>query len=321
MTLFKNILCVLEADEESSGILEQAALLVESNKGALTILAVLDSGRLPGKSAQQQSALLSDCAQRLNALAEPYRKKIEINTKVLKGKPYLEIIREVLRSGNDLVLKAVSPSHWQNRFFIRTDKQLLCKCPCPVWFIEQNVSQTSQTILAVVDVSDTHPPAELKLRQALNQQILKMATAMAMLARSELHIVQAWNLVGESAMRGSFIRTSEEKITAYAEQTKQQYIASLEALIEDWSSRLGKETFELLSPRVHLVKGWEQKEIPALAKQIAANLVIIGSFARTGVADLTMNNSAKAILLQLTSSFLVIKPANFITPVTVPENY
>jgi nucleotide-binding universal stress UspA family protein len=90
------------------------------------------------------------------------------------------------------------------------------------------------------------------------------------------------------------------------------------ALLRALESALGDETIGYLKPKTHLVKGWARKEIPALAKQIGADLVVMGTVARTGVAGFIMGNTAEAILGQIECSVLAIKPPGFVTPVTLP---
>ena len=80
-------------------------------------------------SADLQAAMVSAHAQELEALIDPYRTRIEIQTKVLIGVPFLEIIREVLRNGHDLVIKIPETRDWLDRLFGSDDMHLLRKCP------------------------------------------------------------------------------------------------------------------------------------------------------------------------------------------------
>ena len=66
---------------------------------------------------------------------------------------------------------------------------------------ETREPKTYQRILAAVDVDDSYPPAELGTRQALNLLVMEIAGALAVSEFSELHVVHAWEAIGESAMR------------------------------------------------------------------------------------------------------------------------
>ena len=76
---------------------------------------------------------------------------------------------------------------------------------------------------------------------------------------------------------------------------------------------------EHLRPQTHLIEGDPRSKIPALAKKINADLVIMGTVARTGIPGLFMGNTAETVLNKLDCSVLAIKPHGFVTPVTLEE--
>ena len=327
MNLFKDILCVVEPETVSKQILERAVSLAENNQGNLTVVSVVEHviagiGMPKGGSisADLQAAMLDSQMQKLTTLVEPHRKRVKIETKVLVGTPFLEIIREVLRNGCNLVIKIPEHQDWLNGLFGSDDMHLLRKCPCPVWLIKSQAPKTYQRILVAVDVDDAYPPKEMASRRALNTQILEMASSMALAESAELHVGHVWDAVGESALRsGGFMGRSEEEVDAYVEQAKRQHSDNLNALLHEVASGQGRDALDYLEPKLHLVKGGARKEIPALAKQIEADLVIMGTVARTGVPGFIMGNTAETILNQVDCSVLAIKPLGFVTPVTLED--
>jgi universal stress protein E len=84
----------------------------------------------------------------LQTMVAPWSKKIEIQTKVLIGTPFLEIIREILRNGQDLVIKMTESSSLLDQVFGSDDMHLLRKCPCPVWLFKSNSPKLYKRILA-----------------------------------------------------------------------------------------------------------------------------------------------------------------------------
>ena len=324
MKRFKNILCVVEPGEACKPALARAVTLAENNQAGLTVVDVTAQitagiGMPEGGpiSADLQAAMVSAHAQGLETLIDPYRKRIEIQSKVLIGTPFLEIIREVLRNAHDLVIKIPENPDWLDRLFGSDDMHLLRKCPCPVWLIKPQAPKSYRRILAAVDVDDAYPPAEMESRRALNRQILEMASSLALSEFAELHILSVWHAIGESAMGGAFMYTPEEKIIAYVEQVRRQHESSLDGLVREVTSNLGQDAMGYLKPQTHLVKGWARKEIPALAKRIEADLVVMGTVARTGIPGFIMGNTAETILNQIDCSVLAIKPPGFVTPITL----
>jgi nucleotide-binding universal stress UspA family protein len=94
---------------------------------------------------------------------------------------------------------------------------------------------------------------------------------------------------------------------------------TLNAFLRAVASARGRDVLDYLKPQTHLVKGRARKEIPALAKQIEADLVVMGTVARTGVPAFIMGDTAETILNQIGCSVLAIKPPGFATPVTLED--
>ena len=324
MQRFKDILCVVRPGESCQDTLERAAVLTENNQAKLTVVDVIervtagigmpDGGPI---SAALQAAMISAHEARLLPLIEPYRKRLDFDFRILVGTSFLEIIREVLRHDRDLVIKAADTQDWMDRLFGGNDMHLLRKCPCPVWLIKPRQPAGHRRILAAVDVDNGYPPEEAAAIAALNRQVLEMASSMALAEFAELHIVHVWEAVGESVMRSAFMRLSEAKIADYVEQVQAQREQSLEQLLTEMRTRLGEKSFAYLKPRTHLLRGWARKEIPALAKQIHADLLVMGTVARTGIPGFIIGNTAETILNQIDCSVLAIKPPGFATPVTL----
>jgi nucleotide-binding universal stress UspA family protein len=325
MKRFKNILCVMESEDACQSALERAMTLAENNQATVTVATVTErlklSGGMPGGGSvppDLQDRVTAAQTQWLETLVEPYRERIEVNTLVLTGTPFLEIIRDVLRNGRDLVIKCPESPDWLNRFLSSDDMHLLRKCPCPVWLVKPETSASYQSILAAVDVDDSYPPEELKTRQALNTIIMELAGSMAVSEFAELHVVHAWQAIGESAMRdGAFMHRPEEEVNAYVEQVRAHHARRLDELMRDAGAKLGSDAMDYLKPQLHLLKGLARKEIPALAKRLQVDCIVMGTVARTGIRGFIMGNTAETILEQIDCSVLAIKPPGFETPVTL----
>ena len=115
--------------------------------------------------------------------------------------------------------------------------------------------------------------------------------------------------------RGAFKVMAESEIDAYVEKLRRHESANLDTLLQEVASSQGRASLDYLKPGIHLVKGWPREEIPALAKDVEADLVVMGTVARTGVPGLIMGNTAETILNHLDCSVLAIKPPDFVTPV------
>lgn len=326
MNMFNDILCVVDVREDCTAALERAVSLAESNQARLTVLDVVDRitagiGMPDGGpiSADLQSAIVATDIQALEALVDPYRKRVSIKVEVRKGTRFMETIRQVLNSGHDLVIKVPEKLDWFDRLFGCDDMNLLRECPRPVWLVKPQIKKSYRVILAAVDTDDGYPRAELRSRDAVNREILEIACSVALSDFAELHIVHTWQAIGESAMRGALMHTPETEIINYVEQVRRQHETKLNRVVHEVTSQLGEEIFDFLNPQIHLIKGGARKEIPELAKQLQADVIVMGTVARTGVPGFIMGNTAETILSQINCSVLAIKPADFETPVTLED--
>lgn len=328
MKRFKDILCIVEPENKCKLALERAVTLAENNQANLTVITVAspvniginmpEGEPVPIKSVQLQEAAVNSHEQELETIVEPYRQRMKIETRVLTGTPFLEIIREVLRNAHDLVVKCPDTPDWLDRLFSSDDKHLLRKCPCPVWMVRAQTGESFDRILAAVDVDDNYQPKDLKTRQALNEMVIELASSLALAEFAELHIAHAWEATGEEFMRhGAFMQRPEQEIDAYVDQVRQHHAQLLDTLIAQVSAKLGKDTTDFIKPQLHMTKGAARKVIPELAEELQVDCIVMGTVARTGVPGFIMGNTAETILEQLGCSVLAVKPAGFVTPVTI----
>ena len=328
MKRFKQILAVIDAGRSPHAALERAVSLARNNQANLTVVTVTprvtvgigmpDGGPI---SAELQEAATAEAQDRLDEAVSAYRSQITIVTRVLMGTAFLEIIREVLRHGHDLVIKVPEDPSWLERLFGSDDMHLLRKCPCPVWLVKHPHSGPYRRILAAVDVDVDHRSAELATRHGLNVKILELAMSLALSDFAELHIAHAWVAIGESAMRGAFLHRPDTEVISYVEQARQQHGQGLDDLLNEVLETRSADALRFLNPTRHLPKGQAQQEIPRLARSLGADLVVMGTVARTGVAGLFIGNTAEAILEQIDCSVLAVKPEGFETPVSLEQRY
>ena len=322
MKRFRNILFVADPEKTCRPALERAVLLAENNQAELTVVDViprLSAGfrlRDGGATAEDlQSAAAKQHLCRLDALIKPYAPRLDIRVKVLTGTPYLEIIREVLRSKHDLVIRPPEDAGWFGRLFGSDDMNLLRQCPCPVWAIKCKGSGSFQRILAAVDVDDSLRPEEM--RHAMNLRILEIAGTLALSEFADLYVVHVWDAIGEILLRGTVVSTPETEVAVYVDQVRERHASYLAALLQEVTGILGADALDYLKPKTHLLRGEARKKIPVLARKLGVDLVVMGTVGRGGIPGLLMGNTAETILQQVDCSVLAIKPPGFVTSVAL----
>lgn len=170
-------------------------------------------------------------------------------------------------------------------------------------------------ILAAVDFD---PMKSEPVEQALNLSILDLAISLALSDFAALHLDHAWEGFAEGTIRARGDKMTKD-IAAYVDNEHMLHRKGLDRLAETLRDRIGAEAYQYLSPRFHLPKGAPKTVVAAVAEELRADLVVMGTVARTGISGLIIGNTAEAILDQLACSVLAIKPPGFTTPVKLAE--
>ncbi len=309
MQQFKNILLILNVEDQETTALDKAVSLARKNGARLTLFSVLQEppgyqGYSVSVTQYQLKSAITERREWLRGLAVGLPKdEVEVAINVVQGSSFLEIIRQVLREQHDLVIiTAEQKNDLPTRLFGTTSMHLMRKCPCPVWVVKRTQTQSFSRILAAVD------PSVHDLEQdSLNPLILQLAAGMAHKEAAELHIVHVWYLFGE---RYGHSRGMSEDAQEAREQAKSQYKQGLDAL-------LNQADITDVKPQLHLLEGDPEKRIPELAAQQDINLLIMGTVCRTGIAGFLIGSTAEEVLNQVDCSVLTLKPEGFVTPVTL----
>jgi len=317
MKRFSNILFVAESHVDDPVVFNQAITLASNNQAQITVVGVVDSLDVPKASAHTASDLLDAMIRQRQEQLETLvlsgsESAPKMETKILVGKPFIEIIREVIGHQRDLVIKSVGNiKDMRQQLFSSTDKKLLRKCPCPVWLIKSTEQQGYREILVGLDYEPENPENE-----ALNLQILEMASSLALSESSQLHVVHAWYFPHESFLRSPRVGNTEAEVGAMVEEEESKRRRWLSNIVEKGCAAQGREAASYLDPQLHLAKGNAQIVVPQLAKELGAKLVVMGTVGRTGIPGYIMGNTAETILSRVDCSVLTVKPRGFISPVT-----
>jgi nucleotide-binding universal stress UspA family protein len=265
-------------------------------------------------SEQLQSALVQDRQEVVESVVAPYRNRISIETGVLVGTPFLEVIREVMRYKHDLVVKTAEDPEWLDRLLGSDDMHLLRKCPCPVWMLKPGAPARFRNILATVDVDDDQSSGELEIQKALNDQVLQLSASLAVTEQAELYVGHAWDAIDANSLRGRLLRSLHAHLSQYNESVRQHRLENVNLLLDRLAPDLRPENLEI---QTQLVEGAPHMAIPAMACDIKADLVVMGTVARTGIPGFIVGNTAEMILSQIACAVLAVKPPGFSSPVKI----
>jgi len=306
--------------------LNLAVDLAEKNGGQVDLISVIELPSIMFTSSTAvllQSRWQKDTEEELVGLAREADPNGNLKTKVLTGKPHIQIVCEVLRHGYDLVIKPIGPSGLIDRLLGRVDMKLLAQCPCPVWLSKGEAYGAFDHVLAAVDAAfDAYgggKPEDEEAEDALNRQILELAFSLCADSKAELHVGHAWYPPFLSTYARARANIPEKEIAAYVSGVKREHTNWLKRLMTKASKWVGPDVFKSIKSHTHLRHGGPDKEIPKLISEIQSDLVIMGTVARTGISGLVMGNTAEKILDKVTCSVLAVKPPGFVSNVTLDD--
>jgi len=308
MERFKNILFSSCGGKEDLAALDRATRLAVSNRARLTLVRVLEELPLAASYFLPKNHLskLEDAARTLaendlKALVKRVDPAIKVETRILTGKVFIELIRAVLTNAHDLIIKPKQASA-KGTSLDSIDLHLLRKCPCPVWIIKSTQRKPFGKILIAVDPDPSDPE-----RLSLHTDLLKIGTSLASSEQGKVEVVHTWILDGEQTLRGPRFKMGEAQIAVLADKaqkTHQEWLAQLLAPYADQSIKSS------------VVKGEPGPTLAALIEKKKPDIVVMGTVARTGLPGLLIGNTAEYVLGQINCSVLAIKPRGFKTPVS-----
>jgi nucleotide-binding universal stress UspA family protein len=310
MQRFRNILLVHERRPRGRKARNRAVDLAARNEARLTLVEVADpvpsSGatyQTPGGEIDLQTLVARELESALQEkAAELSNGSLAVDSRVLFGNPFMEIMRQVHEGGHDLVLlTAEGDGGLKDHLFGSLSRHLLRKCPCPVWVVRPARRKKSIRVLAAVNPAETHPSA-----RNLDRTVLEMASSLARMYAGKLDIVHVWQQAPRSGRvhRNVIARWNADLLTA-AEQRVTEMLAP--------------HDFSDLAPRIHLPGGPTGLRIVEVAEERKVDVVVMGTLSRTGLQGMIMGHTCESVLRHVDASILAVKPEGFVSPVTFED--
>lgn len=320
MQRFRNILYVTDTSLKDTAALDQAVDLAERNGAELTIVEVMD--RLSVLTTRQTASIIRRVRVRerkaeLAELVSGISGRVKAKSEILEGRAFLEIIRKVMSSGHDLVIKpAGGRARGLGRLFSSTDLHLLRKCPCPVWLIKPVKPKRKRRIFAAVDFDDVETG---DVEQTLNRQIVELAISLAHMQGCDLRVLHVWDPFLGRMLASPRAGLAPEQVVKYVKDEKAAHSRQFESLMRDAERWVGRDVYGAVDPATSMVKGQAGPTIVQQVRTHKADLLIMGTVGRGGVEGLLIGNTAEQILDEIECSVLAVKPPGFISPVRLPE--
>jgi universal stress protein E len=307
MTKTPRILVVVDPTANTHPALRRAARVAGSLGWGLDLLICLQDGlppRLPVTDPRTvRRTLLAAQLRRLQELGHDCA-GLSVQAKVVWDRPLHEaIIRETLRSESRLVMKDTHFHSAISRALItNTDWHLIRECPAPLWLVRSATWADKPIVTAFVDpLHENDKPAEL------DHHILREAALFAGRLGGAVHAVHCFDAGSLNAAATAGPEDGAGHPESIAAQMQADHAAKTAELAA---------THGIAPDHVHLHDGAVVDSIPAAARQLSADLAVMGAVARSRIAQAFLGHTAEQVLDRLPCDVLVVKPARFESPVT-----
>lgn len=318
--MFHKILVAVDFSEPSRAAARQAAALAKlcgadlalahvtrDIRSAIEVMTFGGSGGLVSANVDVMEAdARSQSDEQLNQLADECRAAgVKVGCRTLVGTPFFQLIRQVQGEGFDLVVAGSHGHSPLRRMWIGgTTGKLVRKCPAAVWVVSGRAAGRKKlgaprSILAPCDFS----PVSLKAAA--------LAAALAVRADAELHLLHVYNT---DDLQGIVPATDEveEELGRYRRLVRRSVVERLRQTLDELGAQ--PRRFSL-----HATPGTPWPTIRKVARRLRADLIVMGTVGRGGLAGMLIGNTTEKVLHESETSLLSVKPDDFVSPVPEAE--
>ena len=281
---------------------KKAIWLAAAKRASVTLFSALDD-ETTGPEVQIEGVEVQDTRDVVNEMLAPFLqeaqdKGVAIASKIVVGRGWLELTKEVIREGYDLLIvgtKNVAAS--QQMIYGSTDVKLLRKCPCPLWITRPDVNPLEVTTIVAAD--DLSPVAN---------KVLNAAVTAASLISARLLVVHAIAYRLESALKRT--ECPMEMLDEYRDKVRRDAEQHI-------STRLAQTDYRTLDQGTQILiqAGPADTIIEQAVVDHDADLLVMGTIARGGIPGFVIGNTAERLLPRLKCSILAVKPDDFVSPI------
>lgn len=308
MSEFQKILAVIDPETDEQKSLNRALEIAEQTGGSVTaFLTIYDLSyevttmlSVEERETMRQ-AVVDDRTDWLADLVENKvgNRVLSVDVKVVwHNRPYESIIVETIDNNYDLIVKGTHEHDTlKSVIFTPTDWHILRKAPVPVLLVKDHDWQENGQIIAAVNVG-TEDPAHAQL----NDRVTSVALAFANKFKGSVNLVNAY----PGTPVNIAIEIPEFDPKGYNESIKNYHLESM----EKHATKRG-----INMDHCFVKEGLPEDVIPAVARNIDAELVVIGTVGRHGISAALIGNTAEHVIDRLDCDVLALKPDDFESPI------
>jgi universal stress protein E len=306
MASFSRVLCVIDPTEKEQPALARAAWLAKRTGAALDLLICYYNEYLGGEWFSDSTSLqkaradvLEGLRERLEILANPLRADglVVATTAVWYHPLYQGIARQALALKSDVVFKDTHHHSALSRsFFTNSDWNLIRACPVPLWLVKPGEFSDEPQLIAAVDPLNEHDkPA------ALDDEILILSKSLATDVNGDVHAFHSYDpRIALSTATASAYAPVSFPLPEIEEELCKQHQRKFTEVVD---------FHQIPEDHTHLVSGLVHEELPELANNLDAAVVVMGAVSRNTMKRVFIGATAERTLEHLPCDLIVVKPS------------
>lgn len=304
---YKKLLVVIDPTTEQQKALKRALLIAEKTGASVTaFLSIYDFSyemttmlSVDERETMRQ-AVVDDRTEWLTELLAKQVKSssLAVDAKVVwHNRPFESIIYEAMEQGFDLIVKGTHEhGGLKSVIFTPTDWHLMRKAPVPVLLVKEHEWPEQGQIIAAVNVGTADEE-----HNSLNQKVTHTALEFARTLNGQVNLVNSY----PGTPVNIAIEIPEFDPGSFNESVRNHHNDAMKT----FASTHG------VAPQHCFVKeGLPEDVIPAVAKEVDAELVVIGTVGRHGISAALIGNTAEHVIDMLDCDVLAVKPDGFVSP-------
>ncbi|GAB3018114.1 universal stress protein UspE [Bowmanella dokdonensis] len=307
MINYNKLLVVIDPTQEQQKALGRAMDLARKTGASLTaFLSIYDFSyemttmlSVDERETMRQ-AVVDDRTEWLTELVDKQvtDKSLSVDVKVVwHNRPFESIIYETLENQYDLIIKGTQGhGGLKSVIFTPTDWHLMRKAPVPVLLVKEHEWPEGGNILAAVNVG-----TEDEEHKSLNQRVTRTAMEFAKTLNGRVNLVNSY----PGTPVNIAIEIPEFDPASFNQSVRNHHQDAMKTFAS---------TYGVTDEQCFVQEGLPEDVIPQVAKDMDAELVVIGTVGRHGISAALIGNTAEHVIGTLDCDVLAIKPEGFVSP-------
>ncbi|TKB50456.1 universal stress protein UspE [Ferrimonas sediminicola] len=303
----ERLLVVIDPDRVEQPALDRALHLARKTGAPITLFSVIfnltyEKTALLSKTERDalRDGLIDKHHRQVEELVTPLQQEgLSVDARVeWHDRPFEAIIRYVLDNDVGYIIKSTQEggNRLSATFFTPTDWHLIRKAPVPVLMVKEHDWPKEGKILAAIDID-----AEDEVHRELNERIIQTCTSLAKLVDAQVHLVNGYPGLPDNL----FIEQPEFNNLGFNISISKQHQEHLEEL----GAKHG-----IAADHCHARQGDPEEVIVAIAQDLDAELVVLGTIGEQGITATLLGSTAEHVIYNIGCDLLALKPSSFESP-------